>query len=66
MNVTLTPRPAYRLTDAEVDWRRSRLSKLGAGDKLAQTIAESGVDVHVIERLVDMGCPLDVAWEITR
>lgn len=66
MSVTLTPRPAYRLTDAEVDWRKSRCSKLGAGEELAAAIAVSDVDVHTVEQLVRMGCPLDLAFEITR
>jgi hypothetical protein len=66
MTVNLVPRPAYRLTDAEIDWRKSRLSKLGAGETLASTIAASDVDVHTIEQLQQMGCPIDVAWEIVR
>ena len=39
---------------------------LGADATLAATIANSYADVHDIERLLKAGCPLDVAWAITR
>jgi hypothetical protein len=51
---------------AEVRWRALRMVSLGADAALAEAIANSDVDVHDIERLLKAGCPLDVAWTITR
>jgi hypothetical protein len=50
----------------EVKWRTRRMVSLGADAALAAAIAKSRVDVHDIERLLKAGCPLDVAWTITR
>jgi hypothetical protein len=51
---------------AEIKWRTQRMLSLGAGAELAADIANSNVDVHDIERLLEAGCPLEVAWTITR
>ncbi|HEV7133413.1 MAG TPA: hypothetical protein VGN27_06775 [Gaiellaceae bacterium] len=48
----------------EISWRIQRLVSLGADAELAATIAASDADVHDIERLLDSGCPLDLAWSI--
>jgi hypothetical protein len=50
----------------EIGWRVRRLVSLGADEALAATIADSNVDVHDIERLMKAGCPLELAWTITR
>jgi hypothetical protein len=50
----------------EIRWRTQRMVSLGADAALAATIANSDADVHDIERLLKAGCPLDVAWTITR
>jgi hypothetical protein len=50
----------------EVRWRTQRMVSLGADAELAATIAESHADVHDIERLLEDGCSLALAWEITR
>jgi hypothetical protein len=39
---------------------------LGADAALAADIAHSSADVHDIERLLEAGCPLELAWTITR
>ena len=51
---------------AEIKWRTQRMLSLGAGVELAADIANSNVDVHDIERLLRAGCPLELAWTITR
>jgi hypothetical protein len=50
----------------EIEWRTQRMLRLGADAELAESVAESDVDVHDIERLLEAGCPLDVAWAIAR
>jgi hypothetical protein len=50
----------------EIRWRTQRMLSLGADADLAATIANSRADVHDIERLLKAGCPLDIAWTITR
>jgi hypothetical protein len=51
---------------AEIEWRTQRMLSLGAGAELAADVANSNVDVHDIERLLGAGCPLELAWTITR
>lgn len=48
----------------EIIWRTRRMISLGADAELAATIATSTADVHDIERLLDAGCPLGLAWTI--
>jgi hypothetical protein len=50
----------------EISWRTQRMVSLGADAELAAKIAGSDVDVHDIERLLKAGCPLELAWTITR
>jgi hypothetical protein len=50
----------------EMKWRTRRMVSLGASAELAATIANSHVDLHDIDRLLKAGCPLDLAWTITR
>lgn len=45
-------------------WRTRRMIRLGADSELAAKIAASTADVHDIERLLDAGCPLQLAWTI--
>jgi hypothetical protein len=48
----------------EIIWRTRRMMSLGADAELAADIAASTADVHDIERLLDAGCPLQLAWTI--
>jgi hypothetical protein len=48
----------------EIIWRTRRMISLGADAELAATIATSTADLHDIERLLDAGCPLQLAWTI--
>ena len=48
----------------EIAWRRQRLVSLGAEPSLAAEIADSDADVHDVERLLNAGCTLELAWEI--
>lgn len=50
----------------EIRWRTQRMTSLGADAALAAEIASSDADVHEIERLLEAGCPLELAWTITR
>ena len=50
----------------EVRWRIQRMTSLGAPAALAAEIANSYADVHEIERLLEAGCPLELAWAIAR
>lgn len=46
--------------------RMRRLSSLGFAGARALELAETNVDVREIARLVDKGCPLELAAEIVR
>ncbi len=50
----------------EILWRTQRMVSLGADAELAANIANSDADVHDIERLLEAGCSLELAWTITR
>jgi len=50
----------------EIIWRTRRMISLGADAELAANIATSTADLHDIERLLDAGCPLQLAWTIMR
>jgi hypothetical protein len=50
----------------EIIWRTRRMISLGADAELAADIAGSTADLHDIERLLDAGCPLHLAWAIMR
>jgi len=50
----------------EIRWRTQRMISLGADADLAASIAESDADLHEIERLLEKGCTLALAWAITR
>lgn len=51
---------------AEISWRTQRMASLGANATLAAEIANSYADVHEIERLLEAGCPLELAWTIAQ
>jgi hypothetical protein len=51
---------------AEIKWRTQRMVSLGAGAELAADVANSNVDVHDIEQLLEAGCSLELAWSITK
>lgn len=48
----------------EIIWRTRRMISLGADAELAANIAASTADLHDIERLLNAGCPLQLAWTI--
>jgi hypothetical protein len=50
----------------EIIWRTRRMISVGADAQLAADIATSTADLHDIERLLDAGCPLQLAWAIMR
>jgi hypothetical protein len=50
----------------EISWRTQRMMSLGAEAELAANIANGYADLHDIERLLEAGCPLELAWTITR
>jgi hypothetical protein len=50
----------------EIIWRTRRMISLGADAELAAHMANSTADLHDIERLLDAGCPLHLAWAIMR
>jgi hypothetical protein len=47
------------------EWRAERLVQLGISAIVAQAVA-SYVDWHELERLIDRGCPPELALEILR
>lgn len=49
-----------------LEWRFHRLSRLGLDDAEATDVAGSNVDVHEVERLLAMSCPLELAIRILR
>jgi hypothetical protein len=49
------------------DWRFDRLGRIGLSDTTERLdFAASCVDVHDLERLLEMGCALDLAIRIVR
>jgi hypothetical protein len=50
----------------EIKWRMQRMMSLGADAELAASIANSDADVHDIERLLEAGCTLELAWTIVQ
>ena len=48
-----------------IEHRLFQAIRLGFGIDEAETIAASSVDLHDLERLIDLGCPHDIALEIT-
>jgi Fe2+ transport system protein FeoA len=58
----LEPRLAERA--AVERWRAKRLIALGFGYGEARRLALSDVDVHELERLIEMGCPPGTAVRI--
>lgn len=59
-------RPPTRSVAPEVrDWRREVLRQAGFADRLAgELAADGGVDLHDLLRLVDRGCPPELAARI--
>jgi hypothetical protein len=45
-------------------WRAERLIDLGYGQREAVRLAGTQVDIHELDRLIGMGCPLDTAVRI--
>lgn len=63
----VTTRPGFLLTEAEVAWRKECVERLGFADADAVALAENTeVDIHDVAKLIDRGCPLDLAMEIVR
>jgi hypothetical protein len=50
----------------EIRWRTQRMVSLGANAALAETIAASDADIHDIDRLLQAGCTLELAWTIVQ
>ena len=47
------------------EWRRRVLRQAGFGDELARSLADDGdVDLHDLLKLVDRGCPPELAARI--
>jgi hypothetical protein len=59
-------RPSRRWVGPEVlDWRRHVLQQAGFSDPLAEELASDGdVDLHDLLKLVDRGCPPELAARI--
>jgi hypothetical protein len=59
-------RPPRRRVEPDVMvWRRHVLRQAGFGEDLARHLAEDGgVDLHDLLKLVDQGCPPDLAARI--
>jgi hypothetical protein len=53
-------------TDRIKDWHQLYLLKLGYGREDAQQAADEGVDPHLAERLLEQGCPRELALAIAR
>jgi hypothetical protein len=51
-------------TTRVIEWRQRRLLSLGYPPASATLLACAPVDIHDIERLVEQGCPLDLAIKI--
>ena len=47
-----------------VHWRTERLLALGYAWREAARLAGTGIDIHELERLIGMGCPLETAVRI--
>jgi hypothetical protein len=45
-------------------WRLSQISALGIAQLDAQLLADSGADIGLLRRLVDQGCPPQLAARI--
>ncbi len=69
-----TPTDIDQVEDVDVDshedavvaeWRRGQLERLGVSRLLARIFA-SDVDWHEVERLVERGCPPELALAILR
>jgi hypothetical protein len=59
------PKPA---TPTEADniqaWREQRIAELGYQPEIAEVCALADIDWHQLERIVEAGCPLDLAIRI--
>jgi hypothetical protein len=47
-------------------WRFERSLEMGFGTRLADRIAGTQIDLHELERLITLGCPLLTAYRILR
>ena len=56
-----TPNPELK---AIVCWRLSQMLSLGIGQLEAEVLAESNADLGLLRRLVDQGCPPQLAVHI--
>ncbi len=57
--------PAMFVAPDVVDWRRHVLGEAGFPDRLAAELAaDGGVDLHDLLKLVDRGCPPELAARI--
>jgi hypothetical protein len=51
-------------TTRVIEWRQRRLLALGYPLAGATLLACAPLDIHDVERLIERGCPLDLAAEI--
>lgn len=49
---------------AVMRWRTDRLLALGYGVREAAQLAVTAIDIHELERLIGLGCPLETAVRI--
>jgi len=65
MERDLPRRPRRRVEPELRDWRHHVLRQAGFGDALARQLAAEGeVDLHDLLKLVDRGCPPELAARI--
>jgi hypothetical protein len=65
MEPDLHHRPRRRVEPAFRTWRRRVLRQAGFHDELARRLADDGdVDLHDLLKLVDRGCPPELAARI--
>jgi hypothetical protein len=65
MEPDLHHRPSRRVEPEFRDWRRRVLRQAGFRDELARRLADAGdVDLHDLLKLVDRGCPPELAARI--
>jgi hypothetical protein len=65
MERDLHQRPRRQVEPDVRDWRRQVLRQAGFHDELARRLSDDGdVDLHDLLRLVDRGCPPELAARI--
>lgn len=47
-----------------LDWRQHEFERLGYATDDASALAETRIDIHDMQKLLDSGCPRELAWRI--